>query len=51
MDAADGAPVPRTFDAVTVNVYPTSLVRPVTTTLVAPGPAVAVMPLGFEVTV
>ena len=51
LDVAEAEPVPSAFVAVTMNVYPTPLERPVTTALVAPGPAVAVKPPGFAVTV
>ncbi len=46
---ADGVPVPALFVAVTVKVYDTPLVRPVTT-IGLPAP-VPVMPPGFDVTV
>jgi len=48
-DAADGAPVPTEFVAVTVKVYDVPFVRPVTVSgLALP---VSVFPPGFEVTV
>ena len=49
-EAADGAPVPTLFAAVTTNVYAVPLVKPLTTTDVAPE-IVAVAPPGVAVAV
>ena len=48
-DAADAAPVPTAFVAVTVNVYAVPLVRPVT--VIGEAEPVPVSPPGLEVTV
>ena len=48
-DAAEAAPVPTAFVAVTVKVYAVPLVRPVTT--IGDDEPLAVIPPGFEVTV
>src|SRR5919198_6560374 len=51
LDGSDGGPVPTEFVAVTVNVYVTPFVRPLTVAVVASPAAVAVCPPGEEVTV
>ena len=48
-DAADDGPVPALFIAVTVNVYETPFVSPVT--WIGLAPPVAVIAAGFDVTV